>query len=88
MLKNPDMPGQSDCSFLVGLMQKDRRKKRRDGEDMETIGFAIYEVRFTTVLVLFLWLDRSDFYDLKFPEAELTFFTSCFCPLQVPREVR
>lgn len=49
VLKNPDVPGQSDCSFLVGLMQKDRRKKRREGEDMETIGFAIYEVSFATV---------------------------------------
>lgn len=49
MLKNPDVPGQSDCSFLVGLMQKDRRKKRREGEDMETIGFAIYEVSLATV---------------------------------------
>lgn len=88
VLKNPDMPGQSDCSFLVGLMQKDRRKKRRDGEDMETIGFAIYEVRFATVVVLFLWLNKSDFYYLKFPEAELTFLLPVFCPLQVPREVR
>uniref|UniRef100_A0A673LU48 Calpain-1 catalytic subunit-like n=1 Tax=Sinocyclocheilus rhinocerous TaxID=307959 RepID=A0A673LU48_9TELE len=44
-LKHPDSPGQSDCSFLVALMQKDRRKKRREGQDMETIGFAIYEVR-------------------------------------------
>lgn len=44
MLKNPDAPGQSDCSFLVALMQKDRRKKRREGKDMETIGFALYEV--------------------------------------------
>uniref|UniRef100_A0A673LVV7 Calpain-1 catalytic subunit n=1 Tax=Sinocyclocheilus rhinocerous TaxID=307959 RepID=A0A673LVV7_9TELE len=42
-LKHPDSPGQSDCSFLVALMQKDRRKKRREGQDMETIGFAIYE---------------------------------------------
>lgn len=25
-------------------MQKDRRKKRREGKDMETIGFAVYEV--------------------------------------------
>ncbi|CAF97036.1 unnamed protein product, partial [Tetraodon nigroviridis] len=49
MLKNPDMPGQADCSFLVGLMQKDRRKKRREGQDMETIGFAIYEVSLATV---------------------------------------
>uniref|UniRef100_A0A8C9XNJ3 Calpain 1 n=1 Tax=Sander lucioperca TaxID=283035 RepID=A0A8C9XNJ3_SANLU len=41
-LQHPDS-GHSDCSFLVGLMQKDRRKKRREGEDMETIGFALYE---------------------------------------------
>ncbi|TRY83324.1 hypothetical protein DNTS_015054 [Danionella cerebrum] len=45
-LQHPDSPGQSDCSFLVALMQKDRRKKRREGQDMETIGFAIYEVGF------------------------------------------
>ncbi|XP_053199494.1 calpain-1 catalytic subunit [Scomber japonicus] len=44
LLKNPDTPGQSDCSFLVALMQKDRRRKRREGKDMETIGFALYEV--------------------------------------------
>lgn len=44
VLQHPDTPGKSDCSFLVGLMQKDRRKKRREGKDMETIGFAVYEV--------------------------------------------
>uniref|UniRef100_A0A673BKX9 Calpain-1 catalytic subunit n=1 Tax=Sphaeramia orbicularis TaxID=375764 RepID=A0A673BKX9_9TELE len=44
LLQHPDVPGQSDCSFLVALMQKDRRKKRREGKDMETIGFAVYEV--------------------------------------------
>lgn len=33
------------CSFVVGLMQKNRRRLRRMGEDMLTIGFAIYEVR-------------------------------------------
>ncbi|XP_078393244.1 calpain-1 catalytic subunit-like isoform X2 [Cetorhinus maximus] len=31
------------CSFLVALMQKDRRKLRTAGKDMETIGFAVYE---------------------------------------------
>ncbi|XP_078062310.1 calpain-1 catalytic subunit-like isoform X2 [Mustelus asterias] len=35
---------ESGCSFLVALMQKDRRKLRTAGKDMETIGFAIYEV--------------------------------------------
>ncbi|XP_037336736.2 calpain-1 catalytic subunit [Pungitius pungitius] len=42
-LQHPDT-GTSECSFLVGLMQKDRRKKRQEGQDMETIGFALYEV--------------------------------------------
>uniref|UniRef100_A0A3Q4M6P2 Calpain-1 catalytic subunit n=2 Tax=Neolamprologus brichardi TaxID=32507 RepID=A0A3Q4M6P2_NEOBR len=45
MLQNPDQQGNPDCSFVVALMQKDRRKKRREGQDMETIGFALYEVR-------------------------------------------
>uniref|UniRef100_A0A6Q2Z8R5 Calpain-1 catalytic subunit n=1 Tax=Esox lucius TaxID=8010 RepID=A0A6Q2Z8R5_ESOLU len=42
-LQHPDSAGTSDCTFLVALMQKDRRKKRKEGQDMETIGFAIYE---------------------------------------------
>ncbi|XP_041840465.1 calpain-1 catalytic subunit [Melanotaenia boesemani] len=44
ILQHPDSPSQPDCSFLVALMQKDRRKKRQEGKDMETIGFAVYEV--------------------------------------------
>ncbi|XP_061619653.1 calpain-1 catalytic subunit-like [Phyllopteryx taeniolatus] len=44
LLRHPDAPGTSDCSFLVSLMQKDHRKKRREGKNMETIGFAVYEV--------------------------------------------
>ncbi|XP_072887492.1 calpain-1 catalytic subunit-like isoform X2 [Hemitrygon akajei] len=35
---------ESGCSFLIALMQKNRRRLRQDGQDMETIGFAIYEV--------------------------------------------
>uniref|UniRef100_A0A8C8JWH7 Calpain catalytic domain-containing protein n=1 Tax=Oncorhynchus tshawytscha TaxID=74940 RepID=A0A8C8JWH7_ONCTS len=31
------------CSFVVGLIQKNRRRLRKVGEDMHTIGFAIYE---------------------------------------------
>ncbi|XP_053334333.1 calpain-1 catalytic subunit [Clarias gariepinus] len=44
VLKDPDTEGQDGCSFLVALMQKDRRLLRREGKDMETIGYAIYEV--------------------------------------------
>uniref|UniRef100_A0A6Q2WY84 Calpain-1 catalytic subunit n=1 Tax=Esox lucius TaxID=8010 RepID=A0A6Q2WY84_ESOLU len=47
-LEHPDTADHTDCSFLVGLMQKDRRKARREGKDMETIGFAVYEYRGTT----------------------------------------
>uniref|UniRef100_A0A8C9T5P1 Calpain-1 catalytic subunit n=1 Tax=Scleropages formosus TaxID=113540 RepID=A0A8C9T5P1_SCLFO len=42
-LQHPDTEGHSGCSFLVALMQKDRRRQRREGKDMETIGFAVYE---------------------------------------------
>ncbi|KAG5853247.1 hypothetical protein ANANG_G00071050 [Anguilla anguilla] len=43
-LQHPDTAGGTNCSFLVALMQKDRRRKRKEGQDMETIGFAVYEV--------------------------------------------
>lgn len=32
------------CSVVIGLVQKNRRKLRKGGEDMHTIGYAIYEV--------------------------------------------
>uniref|UniRef100_A0A2K5CEU5 Calpain-9 n=1 Tax=Aotus nancymaae TaxID=37293 RepID=A0A2K5CEU5_AOTNA len=35
--------GQEQCSFLVALMQKDRRKLKRFGANMLTIGYAIYQ---------------------------------------------
>ncbi|XP_056657346.1 calpain-1 catalytic subunit [Monodelphis domestica] len=34
----------SGCSILLALMQKHRRRERRYGRDMETIGFAVYDV--------------------------------------------
>uniref|UniRef100_A0A3Q2CK41 Calpain-2 catalytic subunit n=1 Tax=Cyprinodon variegatus TaxID=28743 RepID=A0A3Q2CK41_CYPVA len=40
---DPD-DGEEGCSFVVGLIQKNRRQLRKVGEDMHTIGFAIYEV--------------------------------------------
>ncbi|XP_067844836.1 calpain-2 catalytic subunit-like [Heptranchias perlo] len=41
-----DDPDDDDekCSFLVGVIQKNRRRCRKMGEDMRTIGFAVYEV--------------------------------------------
>uniref|UniRef100_A0A667W7N1 Calpain 8 n=1 Tax=Myripristis murdjan TaxID=586833 RepID=A0A667W7N1_9TELE len=35
--------GEDGCTLLVGLMQKDGRRERRFGRDLNTIGFAIYQ---------------------------------------------
>ncbi|MGH0140279.1 UNVERIFIED_CONTAM: hypothetical protein FKN15_008957 [Acipenser sinensis] len=47
LLEEDDDPDDNElaCSFLVALMQKDRRQYRRHGQDMHTIGFAIYEYK-------------------------------------------
>ncbi|KAL2086114.1 hypothetical protein ACEWY4_017173 [Coilia grayii] len=46
LLEEDDDPEDEEvaCSFLVALMQKDRRRYRRQGQDMHTIGFAVYEI--------------------------------------------
>uniref|UniRef100_A0A8C2ITL1 Calpain 1, (mu/I) large subunit a n=1 Tax=Cyprinus carpio TaxID=7962 RepID=A0A8C2ITL1_CYPCA len=46
LLEEDDDPEDEEvaCSFLVALLQKDRRRFRRHGQDMHTIGFAIYEI--------------------------------------------
>ncbi|XP_066534534.1 calpain 1, (mu/I) large subunit a [Hoplias malabaricus] len=46
LLEEDDDPEDEEvaCSFLVALMQKDRRRHRRHGQDMHTIGFAVYEI--------------------------------------------
>ncbi|XP_062429658.1 calpain-9 isoform X3 [Rhea pennata] len=35
--------GQEDCTFIAALMQKDRRKLKKLGAEMLTIGYSIYE---------------------------------------------
>ncbi|CAH2325222.1 calpain-1 catalytic subunit [Pelobates cultripes] len=39
-----DYGSEKGCTFLLALMQKNRRKEKRFGKDMETIGFAVYQV--------------------------------------------
>uniref|UniRef100_A0A3P8VWN9 Calpain-2 catalytic subunit n=1 Tax=Cynoglossus semilaevis TaxID=244447 RepID=A0A3P8VWN9_CYNSE len=41
---DPDDGEEEGCTVIVGLMQKNKRRMRKMGEDMETIGFAIYEL--------------------------------------------
>ncbi|XP_041960992.1 calpain-1 catalytic subunit b [Alosa sapidissima] len=46
LLEEDDDPEDDEvaCSLLVALMQKDRRRYRKQGQDMHTIGFAVYEI--------------------------------------------
>ncbi|TWW72532.1 Calpain-3 [Takifugu flavidus] len=46
LLEEDDDPEENEvgCTFVVALMQKNRRKERKMGANLFTIGFAIYEV--------------------------------------------
>ncbi|KAL3874806.1 hypothetical protein ACJMK2_037772 [Sinanodonta woodiana] len=45
-LVDPDDDDKEDmCTMLIGLLQKDRRKKRKEGMDMLTIGYVIYKLK-------------------------------------------
>ncbi|XP_067115997.1 calpain-9 isoform X1 [Osmerus mordax] len=42
-LEDTDDDDDDLCSVVIALMQKNRRKLRKEGLDMETIGFALYQ---------------------------------------------
>ncbi|CAB1330437.1 unnamed protein product [Coregonus sp. 'balchen'] len=46
LLEEDDDPEDNEvaCSFVIALMQKNRRKERKMGANLFTIGFAIYEM--------------------------------------------
>lgn len=62
--------GEDGCTVLIGLMQKDTRRERRFGRDLNTIGFAIYEVRIHDTSRT----DRSESF-----RADVSMKTFCLC---------
>lgn len=73
------LDGKDGCTFLVGLMQKDARKKKQLRQDLETIGFAIYKV-FSLGFIL-VKIACLSFY------IRITINVNCLFFSQVPDEV-
>lgn len=44
LLEDADDDDDDVCSVVIALMQKNRRRLRKEGMDLETIGFAVYQV--------------------------------------------
>lgn len=57
-LKLEDADKDNQCSVIVALMQKNRRRLRKEGLDLETIGFAIYQVRECESHSSALWINK------------------------------
>ena len=55
-LEDPDDDDEVDnCTIVIGLIQKGRRKQKRVGAQNLTIGFSIYKVRFFySSIIIFL----------------------------------
>ena len=52
MVHDTDEDDEKMCSFIVQLMQKDRRKMKHKGERLVYIGFIVYRVSFISLLQL------------------------------------
>uniref|UniRef100_A0A8P4GTD4 Calpain 8 n=1 Tax=Dicentrarchus labrax TaxID=13489 RepID=A0A8P4GTD4_DICLA len=79
--------GEDGCTALIGLMQKDARRERRFGRDLNTIGFAIYEVQVHTRTPGTAVARSQNFINLrevcdrfKLPPGEYTIVPSTFEP--------
>ncbi|XP_037380227.1 LOW QUALITY PROTEIN: calpain-9-like, partial [Talpa occidentalis] len=60
--------GQEECTFLVALMQKDRRKHKRFGADQLKIGYSIYQCPSKDAHL------SKDFFRKHAPQARSKFF--------------
>ena len=50
-LEDPDDDDDVDnCSIVIGLLQKGRRKQKQSGAQNLTIGFAVYKVNQSTLM--------------------------------------
>lgn len=60
-LSDTDEDADKMCSFIVQLMQKDRRKIKHKGEKLIYIGFLVYRVKKHNIFYTNLWvlLDTS-----------------------------
>ena len=59
-LEDPDDDDEVDnCTIVIGLIQKGRRKQKRVGAQNLTIGFSIYKVRFFSSIIIFLIASKS-----------------------------
>lgn len=55
-LTDPDDDDDDDlCTSIVAILQKDRRKKRKEGLDMLTIGYVIYKVSLYFVTLQYMY---------------------------------
>ena len=59
-LEDPDDDDEVDnCTIVIGLIQKGRRKQKRVGAQNLTIGFSIYKVRFYSSIIILLIASKS-----------------------------
>uniref|UniRef100_A0A8C5K8A0 Calpain-1 catalytic subunit n=1 Tax=Jaculus jaculus TaxID=51337 RepID=A0A8C5K8A0_JACJA len=68
---------ESGCSFVLALMQKHRRRERRFGRDMETIGFAVLlppSSLFLPLQQLFPWTQAGQGHPLTYYSLSLSFW--------------
>ena len=53
-LQDTDEDDEQMCSFIIQLMQKDRRKMKNKGERLVYIGFVIYRVSLLFFVYVYL----------------------------------